>query len=213
MLEVCNFVNRPCKAQGPTFRFANASNGIDQSLIFSRFLRLRSGECSRGLGCASMAAPRPSIPSPYLRFCALLSARSQSSCLPAKPTSQGPPWSNPGRSLVAQAAEPAEFPPLHPVALSAPRSSGAGPPVSCETGRAADGRAGSFNSGKNASNSIDHDVQPGVASLPVGCGHGAGGRLVRRFRLIISPISFTEYFENCCRRIHYWGPSTGCGVG
>ena len=43
------------------------------------------------------------------------------------------PWSTlPGRSLVA--AEPAGFPPLHPVALSAPRSSGAGPP--CRATRA-----------------------------------------------------------------------------
>ena len=50
-------------------------------------------------------------------------------------------WSNPGgRSLVA--AEPAGIPPLHPVALSAPRSSGAGPSVSRDTGRAAVGRPG-----------------------------------------------------------------------
>ena len=44
---------------------------------------------------------------------------------------------------------PDSLPPLRLVALSAPRSPGAGPPVSHDTGQAAVGRAGSFNSGKN----------------------------------------------------------------
>jgi hypothetical protein len=42
-----------------------------------------------------------------------------------------------------------DSPPNHLVELSAPRSPGAYPPRSGDTGRAAVGRAGSFNSGKN----------------------------------------------------------------
>ena len=59
--------------------------------------------------------------------------------------------SNPGRPFIA--AEPAAGSRRSAglATLSAPRSPGAGPPVSGDTGRAAVGRAGSFNSesGKN----------------------------------------------------------------
>ena len=85
---------------------------------------------ARAFGASGRAAsvsrpflgPTPSVHSPLHTYdSALFESR-------VSQLGSGPPWSNPGKSLLA--AEPARFPPLRLVALSAPRSPGARPAVS-----------------------------------------------------------------------------------
>ena len=107
------------------------------SLSFSQLLTLGygAGTAYRGLGCPGPGDPATD-PHSGIRDSLPSHGRSAASAFGA-------------RGSAASVSRPISGPPLHPVALSAPRSPGAGPPVSRDTGRAAVGRAGSFNSGKN----------------------------------------------------------------